>query len=246
MRLLKLPHGGRQLLIREFGTEERSSGLFAGSRGVGLHRDGLGRIQRRDVSRRIADLTKLRLQGRQLPDVLSVHALRDVLECPHGFFTGIPRSEAYKGQLEQRDGRCQPLRGLGVEDLARFMKRRDGAQPSFHREPTDRQDASVECGWKAAQARVIGRSVADIDEGPTGQNIGASGLGQMIKGRLHRRPDDLCTDRREPITEHISAGVVLEQCHGGTADQLGEALPQRDEGTVEVGSGGQRVRQRGK
>ena len=126
------------------------------------------------------------------------------------------------------------------------MERQDGARQSFHPQPTERQKSPVECGRKAAQAGVIGRPVADIDEGPTGQDLGTSGLWQMTKGRLHRRPDNLRADRREPVAEHVPSGVVLEQRDGCTAVQLGEALPQGDEGTVEIGTGGQRVRQRGK
>jgi hypothetical protein len=68
----------------------------------------------------------------------------------------------------------------------------------------------------------------------------------MIEGRFHRRPDDLRADRRQAVTEHIPSGVVLEQRNGRTAVDLGEALSQRDEGTVEIGGGGQRVRQRSK
>ena len=60
----------------------------------------------------------------------------------------------------------------------------------------------------------------------------------MIEGCLHRRPDDLRADRRQPVAEHIPSGVVLEQCNGRAPVQLGEALPQSDEGTVEIGSGG--------
>ena len=68
----------------------------------------------------------------------------------------------------------------------------------------------------------------------------------MIEGRVHRRSDDLRTDRREAVAQHIPSGVVLKQRNGRAAVHLGEALPQRDEGTVKIGGGGQRVRQRGK
>ena len=243
---LRRCNGRRQLLIREFGAAERSSSLLTGPRGVGLNRDRLGGIQRRDLSRRVPNLAELRFQRRQFPDVLPVDALRNILERPNGFLAGIPLGKPSIGQVEQRDGRPQPLRGSGTEDLARLVDRQNGPQQPFHPQPADRKNAPVECGGKAAQPRVIGRPVADVDEGTTRQNTDTNSIWKMIEGRFHRRSDDLRANRRQPVAEHISSGVVLEQSDGRTAVHLGKALPQRNEGTVEIGSGGQRVRQRSK
>ena len=68
----------------------------------------------------------------------------------------------------------------------------------------------------------------------------------MIKRRFHRRPDDARADWGEPVAEHIASGVVLEQRYRRAAVKFGQALTERNEGTVEIGRGGERVRQRGK
>lgn len=190
--LFELAHGRRELLIGQLRLPTRTTHLLLRPRGIGLQGDGFGGVECGDLAGRVAHFAQFGFEHRELAHVFTVHALGDILERPHGFFAGIPLGDAGIGQVEQRNGRRNPLGGAGAEDLAWLVQRQHGPELSLHPKASQRQHSAVQRRGKTAQARVVGRSVGDVEKWTTRQNPGPNRLREVIERGLDTGPMHLC------------------------------------------------------
>src|SRR5205085_507032 len=143
---------------------------------------------------------ELLLERAELAHVLSVHALRHVLERAYGFLARLALPQPRERQLEQRDRRREALDDSRAEDLARLGEREHRRQVALHAHAAQREHTVLRQAERE-QSCDLRRAIAEVDEATTAHDAEAELRREMVEARLERRAVGVAAHRCEPLAD---------------------------------------------